>query len=241
MSKRLVMVAVAVLLAAGMANAGLISVNGAAPGSNAAPVGFAGAFDVSTVNGAGTPLDWIANKGGTVEKMATGDSQLSATVMGGPWMGTSLAVQWSDGAPDVSGTDSVPGVLGQWNQPYVYVTAPDPSKTYEVMWGHGALTSGGPASPGSGSYFPVLISVAGDPNTYTYSPTSYGHTYVDNIIFSGGTLSLKCLGGYDIYPYWQFATVRDLTPPEVPEPSTMLLLGTGVMGAIGYARRRMMK
>ncbi len=30
-------------------------------------------------------------------------------------------------------------------------------------------------------------------------------------------------------------------PPEVPEPATMLLVGTGALGVFGYARRRMMK
>ena len=61
---------------------------------------------------------------------------------------------------------------------------------------------------------------------------------VTGAAFSGFTESQICNA---IFVRFQGGTTSDVGTPQVPEPSTMLLLGTALLGLGGYTRRRRQK
>jgi len=101
--------------------------------------------------------------------------------------------------------------------------------------------TGANASPGSSSAFAVAI-----PNSGTAMP---GPTELFS--YSGGTG--VAANNYLAFTYTNWNTINGsvLTgfhfsvnggdPPAVPEPSTLLLLGSGLLGLVGYGRERMRK
>jgi hypothetical protein len=67
-----------------------------------------------------------------------------------------------------------------------------------------------------------------------------GKTTFTGLLCTDNTLSFHFNTGESPGGPWILNGFR-LTEEQVPEPGTMLLLGTGALGVFGYARRRMMK
>ena len=83
-----------------------------------------------------------------------------------------------------------------------------------------------------------------------YGPevTQLGDIYGVSLIANAGTLTfnfpISGIPGYDNWPHWGFHwnmqcgnDVVEGTPTPVPEPSTMLLLGSGLLAFVGFRKR----
>ncbi len=85
------------------------------------------------------------------------------------------------------------------------------------------ISSGGVAL--SGDVFTVTIDAAATPGVYAG---------VFSAFYNGATLDLESLQEFSV-------TVQGVGPNPIPEPATMILLGTGLAGIVARARRRRSK
>jgi hypothetical protein len=101
--------------------------------------------------------------------------------------------------------------------------------------------TGANASPGSSSAFAVAtpnssVSMTGPTEIFSYSGGT-GVAAGDYLAFTytnWNTINGSVLTGFSF-------KVNGGDPPAVPEPSTLLLLGSGLLGLVGYGRKRMKK
>jgi len=131
---------------------------------------------------------------------------------------TSLTLQPTSGVLDYSG-----GVLNSFSFSYDSYANPDTVFTGTILvLGNGHLDLDGIGA----AAFGTSTGIAGSPTVWWYTfdvaAENYGNVTADGIHPAG-----------PIFGEW--------VPASVPEPSTLVLLGSGLLGLVGYGRKRMRK
>jgi PEP-CTERM motif len=95
---------------------------------------------------------------------------------------------------------------------------------------------------------PSAVKDAGGDSTFPVGTFTLGGTPTELIFHLGGFTSTQCsiwiegpIGGGTGSDNGSLATCGGSTPPTIPEPGTLSLLGTGLVGLAGLVRRRFTK
>jgi hypothetical protein len=146
--------------------------------------------------------------------------------------------------------------LGFYDNPANGIHSSHPIGIYDVATQELVLSGAvGPADPYSawfnwasvaptvllaGHTYDIVTVLNGDNRTWNPNGITFDSniTYIEDV-WSNGVHTLMFPNSTDSNPFGYFGPNFDISPGTVPEPSTLLLLGTGMLSGLGALRRKL--